>query len=390
MRIANGKQVFLFLPTEAPPLVKLVSVSCLEGDAGRPWFVSCYPVANVPFSCSSDGSVKLWACLSQDVHEGADSSGRDERVTWLCIRTLGERGRTVRHVSRSPSGGFIACASFGRTVGMWKRSSDDTNCFEFEPETVLDGHESEVKCVARGTDNTLATSSRDRTVWAWGHVDVGEFECAGVLIVHAKDVKACAWIPPLRSDRPVLLSCSYGNAVKLWTESHRRDDWFCSQTLSRHEKTVWSIAVQPVEQSIDALCPGEEVKKDARNIEDPIPICRLILCCVSDDRTVSFWALAKDRKFRRVCSLSGFAERSIYSVSLAPGMGLVAPRSMVARASADNKLTFLGLHRLVRTSEVNANVVTEVTRTRDADINGVALSPAFVDSLGGNLGFLLA
>ncbi|KAG8339482.1 hypothetical protein TRVL_09690 [Trypanosoma vivax] len=309
---------------------------------------------------------------------------------WFRIRTLGERGRTVRHVSRSPSGGFVACASFGRTVGMWKRSSDDTDCFEFELETVLDGHESEVKCVARGTDNALATCSRDRTVWAWGHVDVGEFECAGVLTGHAKDVKACACIPPLLSDRPVLLSCSYDNAVKLCAESHRRDDWFCSQTLSRHEKTVWSIAALPVEQSIDALCPGETVKKDERNIEDPIPISRPMLCCGSDNRTVSLWSLAKNRKFRRVCALSGFAERSIYSVSWAPGMGLGAPRSMVARSSADNKLTFLGLHRLVRTSEVNANVVAEVTRTRDADINGVALSPTFVDSVGANLGFLLA
>ncbi|KAG8338884.1 hypothetical protein TRVL_10290 [Trypanosoma vivax] len=381
----------LFLPTEAPPLVKVVPVARLEGHAGRVWCVSWCPVANVLASCSSDGSVKLWACLSQDVQEGADSSGRDERVTWSCIHTLdGEHSRTVRHVSWSPSGGFVACASFDRTVSVWKRSSDDTDCFEFELETVLDGHESEVKCVAWGTDNTLATCSRDRTVWVWDRVDVGEFECAGVLTGHAQDVKACAWIPPLRGDRPVLLSCSYDNTVKLWTESHRRDDWFCSQTLAHHEKTVWSIAVQPVEQSIDALCPGETVKKDERNIEDAVPICQPILCCGSDDCTVSFWARDKDRKFRCVCALSGFAERSIYSVSWAPSMGLGTPCAMVACGSGDNKLTLLGLHRSVCTGEVNANVVAEVPCAHEADVNSVAFSPTSAASVGGNVGFLLA
>ncbi|KAH8605292.1 WD domain [Trypanosoma vivax] len=108
MPIANGKQVVLFLPTEDGPLMKVAPAARLEGHAGPVRFVSRYPVANVPFSCSSDGSVKLWACLSQDVQEGVDSSGRDERVTWSCIHTLdGEHSRTVRHVSWSPSGGSL-------------------------------------------------------------------------------------------------------------------------------------------------------------------------------------------------------------------------------------------------------------------------------------------
>ncbi|KAH8605282.1 hypothetical protein ERJ75_001632700 [Trypanosoma vivax] len=71
-------------------------------------------------------------------------------------------------------------------------------------------------------------------------------------------------------------------------------------------------------------------------------------------------------------------------------MGLGTPCAMVACGSVDNKLTLLGLHRSVCTGEVNANVVAEVTRTWDADVNGVALSPAFVASVGGNVGFLLA
>jgi WD40 repeat protein len=41
-------------------------------------------------------------------------------------------------------------------------------------------------------------------------------------------------------DSDILASCSYDNTIKIWKDSDD-DDWYCSQTLSEHTSTVWSL-----------------------------------------------------------------------------------------------------------------------------------------------------
>ncbi|KAH9584094.1 WD40 repeat [Trypanosoma melophagium] len=350
----------LDLPFEAPSLLRVDPVVVLEGHGDRVWCVSWCPSANVLASCSGDGTVKFWSCSRRaEMDENEEDS-----LTWKCIHTLkGEHSRTIRHVAWSPSGGWIACASFDRTATVWKRSDDNPEGFEFELEAVLDGHESEVKCVSWSTDDTLATCSRDRTVWIWDRVDVGEFECAGVLTGHVQDVKACAWITPKEGGdkKPILLSCSYDNTIKVWTESHRRDDWYCFQTLTRHEGTVWSIAVQPVEESIEELCTA--VSKE-HNFQP-------LICCCSDDGIVTFWARNSEGKFHVLCTATGFAERSLYSVCWAPSKS----GAFVACASGDNKVTVLGLYHSRSDKEVHVDVVASVPCAHEADVNSVSFCP---------------
>ncbi|CBH13411.1 hypothetical protein, conserved [Trypanosoma brucei gambiense DAL972] len=378
----------LYLPYEAPPLLRVEPVCTLRDHTDRIWCVAWCPTANVVASCSGDGTVRLWGYML-NVGREEIPNGRDQNGTWSCIYTLeGEHSRTVRHVSWSPSGTFIACASFDRTASVWRRASDDPNCFEFELEAILDGHENEVKCAAWGTDNTLATCSRDRTVWVWDRVDVGEFECAGVLAGHAQDVKACAWLFPSGGvEKPLLFSCSYDNTVKVWTESHKRDDWYCHQTLTRHDGTVWSVAVQPIEQPIDSLQMEEEEREGTALEYSPV------VCCSSDDKTVTFWSRDGNGNFRSVCTASGFAERTIYSVGWAPCGSDVSP-AIVACGSGDNKVTLLGVYQSRGYEEVHVSVVAEVPSAHEADVNTVAFSRStnelWGDNSRGGEGLLLA
>nr|CCC92155.1 putative WD-repeat containing protein [Trypanosoma congolense IL3000] len=383
----GGDALPVHLPYDPPPLLQLELVSELEGHTERVWCVAWCPAADILASCSGDGTVRLWG-YTHPLQNENDREGGEVDGQWNCIDTLqGEHSRTIRHVSWSPSGAFIGCASFDRTASVWRRSSDDPSCYEFELEAVLDGHENEVKCVAWATDNTLATCSRDRTVWVWDRVDIGEFECAGVLAGHAQDVKSCAWFfSPTGVEKPVLLSCSYDNTIKIWTESHRRDDWYCCQTLIRHEGTVWAVAVQPLEQSIDAMQPGgEEEGEETTHRFTPI------MCSSSDDKTITFWGRDTQGKFFSICTASGFAERTIYSVGWAP-CGRGHSNSIVACGSGDNKITLLGLYQTMGSNEIHVNVIAEVSAAHEADVNSVAFSfvtNSLMDDDRGNDGELL-
>lgn len=131
---------------------------------------------------------------------------------------------------------MIACASFDGTVVVWERQNQSFTSWDMI--SSLEGHESEVKCVGWSMDDRwLASCGRDKTVWIWENEGKGDFECVTVLQGHTQDIKFLKFHPKL----PILFTASYDNTIKLWAEDG--DDWYCKETLSGHDSTVWGLDI---------------------------------------------------------------------------------------------------------------------------------------------------
>ncbi|CAI9097742.1 OLC1v1034223C3 [Oldenlandia corymbosa var. corymbosa] len=267
----------------------------LEGHTDRVWCVSWKPgtgVGGVPAvlaSCSGDKTVRIW---EQNLATGS----------FECKAVLDEtHTRTVRSCAWSPSGKMLATASFDATTALWEQDGDDYQCI-----STIEGHENEVKSVAWNASSTLlATCGRDKTVWLWEIMPGNECECLGVLTGHTQDVKMVQFHPNL----DVIFSCSYDNSIKVWTDDHD-DDWMCVQTLDEtnngHTSTVWALSFNAT---------GD----------------KMVTC--SDDLTLKIWrAPGLERMqcgdgyapWRHICTLSGYHDRTIFSVNWSRRDGIIA------------------------------------------------------------------
>lgn len=344
----------LRLPTSAPHNVRVEKVATLRGHTDRVWCTRWCPDAQVLASCSGDATVRFWRRRHDD-----DGSNAAAAEAWVCVGTLeGEHSRTIRHISWSPSGEYIACASFDHTATVWRRDADSDD-FAFEIEGVLDGHESEVKCVEWATDSMLITSSRDHTAWIWERVDEGEYECGGVLTGHVQDVKHCQFVLPQNDrDVPLAVTCGYDNTIKIWSEGHHQDDWQCTQTLTAHEATVWATALQKLELSMEEVRAAHQAQ---------LLLPQPLLCSCSDDLNVIFWQRNAEGRFVEVSRASGFAERSLFDVDWAPQNAAV-----VACASGDNSFALIALY--ADGEGVHACTAARVEDAHLSDVNTVSFA----------------
>lgn len=158
-------------------------VSELLGHEDRVWTVAWNPTRPLLASCSGDKTVRLYYYRSQS--SSPDSSEKDELPVvkfeaQACIST--GHSKTVRCVAWAPSGKTFVTGSFDSNIGIWEQEGrDDDDMYggdedggggsgsrEWECASLLEGHETECKCVSYSSTGTLlASCSRDKTVWVW-------------------------------------------------------------------------------------------------------------------------------------------------------------------------------------------------------------------------------
>lgn len=218
----------------------------------------------------------------------------------------GGHKRSVRSVSWKPGvrgQSVLATGSFDSSAGIWRRDensttqdfttrSDDGDEDDYQFSCILDGHESEIKCLSWSPSGQyLATCSRDKSVWIWEELEDDNFETVAVLQEHDGDVKCVAWHP----EEDLLVSASYDDTVRLYRED--ADDWVQVAVISGHGKTVWWVEFEgsgmhqkDFRKETEGLPEGGADYVDALQRSGP----RLATC--SDDCTVRLWRRkAKER-----------------------------------------------------------------------------------------------
>jgi len=175
---------------------KLRQIAELPGHEDRAWNAAWNPTRPLLASCSADKTVRLYQYTPDGIFENVSSVSTGH-------------AKTVRTVAWAPSGKTFATASFDSNIGVWEQEApfedgdgeidmdeETETSGEWECASLLEGHETECKCVAYSSSGTLlASCSRDKTVWIWEVKPDADFECMGVLMTHSQDVKCVAWHP---------------------------------------------------------------------------------------------------------------------------------------------------------------------------------------------------
>ncbi|KAH7646965.1 WD40 Ciao1 [Cryptosporidium bovis] len=238
-------------------MVSLVRLGEIGNTFGIVWSVACHPVDRIVASCN--GNITIWMDSSMKGHKWYIEMEECESITnnggkWVKAYEFGdlEHTRIIRKVKWSPCGKMLISASFDHTITIWEFISKNVGWVSI---CKILGPESEVKCIDWSSNNTIAASCRDKTIWIFSLTINNrikgtpiDYDCIGVLTGHNNDIKKVKWHPII----PVILfSCSYDNTIIVWAPSQLLDDksdrseWVKYYVLSGHTSTVWDFTFSP-------------------------------------------------------------------------------------------------------------------------------------------------
>lgn len=211
--------------TYQPTLTKLQTIT----DHTESIWCCCFsPInSNILTTCSTDKTIKLYKYNKNNKQ-------------YSYINELSHyHTRTVRNVCFNHSGTVLVSCGFDSLINIYQyeQSYDDNVTHnEYNHIHTLEGHESEVKCVAFNNSSTLLASvSRDKTIWIWSIQNNinDDIECLSVLNGHTADIKYVVWL-----DDNTLASASYDNTIRVWKDDIDTDDFTCIQFIGVNENEL--------------------------------------------------------------------------------------------------------------------------------------------------------
>ncbi|KAL6703010.1 Cytosolic iron-sulfur protein assembly protein [Coniothyrium glycines] len=323
-------------------------------STSRTWQSHPHPSLPIVATACSDRSVRVYSLTSFA----------------LLHSITGGHKRSVRSVSWKPGTqgqSVLATGSFDSSAGIWRRDQrpslqddftnrrigdedEDADADEYQFSCILDGHESEIKCLSWSPSGQyLATCSRDKSVWIWEELEDDNFETVAVLQEHDGDVKCVAWHP----EEDLLASSSYDDTVRLYRED--ADDWVQVTCIEGHKKTVWWTEFEGSGMSKqDFRGQGADMNEEQKQFVDRLERSGPRLTTCSDDCTVRIWrrkprerddqsssntgipsiirSVTIDEDWYEEAVLPQVHERAIYAVSWSRRTG------MIVSAGSDGKI----------------------------------------------------
>lgn len=225
------------------------------------------------YSCSEDGSVKIWDLRSKNSQRdydcaagvnavvlhpnqgeliSGDASGTirvwDLTANRCCNELVPEGDTPISSVSIAPDASLFVAANFNGGCYFWTPLSSE----EYVPKKRLQAHKAYITCCRLSPDTRyVATASSDRSVKLWNTRD---YSLSMTLAGHSKWV----WDAAFSADSSYIVTSSSDMLAKLWEVGSGE----VVRTYSGHAKAVTAVALNdapPVLSSGPPVVPGSNV-----------------------------------------------------------------------------------------------------------------------------------